>query len=242
MAYWLDDGFDTWPETIRAGTAAAGLYTRCGAWIARNLTDGFVPAELATSYGTREWITKLLDAGLWKAEGDGYRDVYYLVSKDGTKLNPPAEKVSERKAAKAERQRRWLERRSETRETRKSRGTNASKDASRDAPRDMPPALPPSKEGTGVRARGGAAHGTPTPNDKSKSNDASEDASNPHWSTLPAYGTPRDPAVADRATRGAAAARQQLGNRQHLAGLAGGPRCDQHPGQPAATCSICEES
>jgi hypothetical protein len=149
MAYWLDDGFDTWPEVVRVGTAAAGLYVRCGSWIARTLSDGHVPGEVATMYGSAEWIRKLLDVGLWETEENGYRDVRYF-----TMGNPPAEKVRARKVAKAERQRRWLEK------TRERRGSRPPKDASRDLPADLPPALPPSKEGTGhapARARG-AAH------------------------------------------------------------------------------------
>jgi hypothetical protein len=106
MAYWLDDGFDTWPEVVRAGKAAAGLYVCCGAWIARNLTDGHVPAEIATMYGTPEWVAKLVAVGLWSTEGAGYRDVKYF-----TMGNPTADVVRKRRADAAERQRRLRERR-----------------------------------------------------------------------------------------------------------------------------------
>lgn len=102
MAYWLDDGFDTWPETIRAGTSAAGLYVRCGAWISRNTHDGHVPNEVAAMYGTPEWVAKLVAVGLWEVEGAGYRDVKYF-----TMGNPTAEVVAQRKAQAAERQRRF---------------------------------------------------------------------------------------------------------------------------------------
>lgn len=44
-----------------------------------------------------------------------------------------------------------------------------------------------------------------------------------------------DPKQAERARTGAAAARQ------HLAGLASGDRCPDHPGQPAGNCSRCGE-
>lgn len=104
MAYWLDDGFDTWPETVRAGKAAAGLYVCCGAWIARSIGNGsitepVVPAEIATMYGTPEWVAKLLLVGLWTAEGAGYRDVRYHGMG-----NPTAEKVARDKAQAAKRQ------------------------------------------------------------------------------------------------------------------------------------------
>lgn len=104
MAYWLDDGFDTWPETIRAGKAATGLYVCCGAWIARNIsngtiTDPVIPAEIATMYGTPEWVAKLVAVGLWKVEGTGYQDVKYFQMG-----NPTAELVRKRRAAAARRQ------------------------------------------------------------------------------------------------------------------------------------------
>jgi hypothetical protein len=72
MAFLLDDDWDNDPRVVRAGTAAFGLYSRCGMWVARHLTDGFVPVEVATTYGTREWAAKLVDAGLWTTAVDGY--------------------------------------------------------------------------------------------------------------------------------------------------------------------------
>lgn len=137
MAYWLDDGFDSWPEVVRAGTAAVGLYVRCGSWIARNLTDGFIPLEVARMYGTAEWITRLVDAGLWTIEESGYRDMRYFP------MNPPAEKVRKRRADAAERQRKLRERR-HAKQTRESRVTNAGSHGS--------PAPSPKGEGRGAGA------------------------------------------------------------------------------------------
>lgn len=100
MAYWVDDGFDTWSQIVRAGTPAAGLYSRCGAWIARGIANGdiadaVIPAGLARMYGAAEWIQKLVDVGLWAIEGDGYRDTRYF------ELNPTAEKVRANREKKA---------------------------------------------------------------------------------------------------------------------------------------------
>lgn len=140
MAYWLDDGFDTWPETLGAGTAAAGLYTRCGAWVARSIAkgsiaDAVVPGVLARAYGTSEWIQRLVDVGLWAVEGDGYRDTKYF------ELNPTPAQLQERKDAAAERQRRSRSRRSHGDVTRDSRGSHSA------------PSLPssPKGEGRGLR-------------------------------------------------------------------------------------------
>jgi hypothetical protein len=123
MAFLLDDDWDNDPRVVRAGTAAFGLYSRCGMWVARHLTDGFVPAEVATTYGTREWAAKLVDAGLWTTAVDGYQMADYLT------LNPSAKKVRKRREQYADRQRRWREA-----QTRDKRGSNASRNASPSPP------------------------------------------------------------------------------------------------------------
>lgn len=97
MAYWVDDGFDTWAEVAQAGTAAVGLYIRCGAWIARNLVNGrisdaVVPGEIAGMYGTVEWRRRLVDVGLWAIEGSGYRDLRYF------DLNPTLQQIEAKRA------------------------------------------------------------------------------------------------------------------------------------------------
>lgn len=100
MAYWLDEGWHGWPEVVRVGTAAAGLYARCGSYIADHVTDGFIPSGVARMYGTAEWCKRLVEAGLWRTEGDGYRDTRYFP------LNPSGEVIAKRKEDAAERQRR----------------------------------------------------------------------------------------------------------------------------------------
>lgn len=149
MAYQIDDSFDTWPEVIRAGKAAAGLYLCCGSWIARNTQDGLVPAELAALYGTREWAQKLVEVGLWETVDAGYRDVYYHHAKDGAKLNPTRDVHLARKEAARQRTKKWRD----ASPTRHVRHTQRDTDASRDAS----PSLPPSKEGKGHARPPGAA-------------------------------------------------------------------------------------
>lgn len=154
MAYWVDDGIDTWPESIRAGRAAMGLYLLCGAWISRGISNGthleaVVPVEVATMYGTREWIARLVSVGLWEHVADGYADRRYHPMG-----NPTAEKAAEQKAAKKARQERWLE---------KARSRRA-RDASQDGSRDSVPSLPSSKGGRGrAPASRGAARAPATP-------------------------------------------------------------------------------
>lgn len=123
MAYWLDEGWHGWPEIDTAGTAAAGLYARCGAYIAAQKTDGFIPIERARMYGTPEWIGRLVEVGLWAIEERGYRDTRYL------ELNPSKAEVERRKQQAADRQQRYRDAHGSKPTTRKPRDSNASRDA-----------------------------------------------------------------------------------------------------------------
>jgi hypothetical protein len=196
MAYWQDDTFDTWPEVYRVGTAAIGLYSRCGAYCARELTDGHIPAELVTSYGTREWAQKLVEVGLWETTSAGYRDVYFLVGKKGNKLNPTREEALAKLKQAADRTAKWRANSKKKGVTRHVQGSDASRDGIRDASSDASPSLPPSYEGKGSQA-------LPSPV-------VEEGVSNPDWRRGKSFGTEPDPVEADRARRGAEAARAAL--------------------------------
>jgi hypothetical protein len=148
--YQTDDKFDNDLAVTRAGTAAMGLYYRCGVYVAGHLLDGLVPTEIASQYGTPEWVKKLTDAGLWETVPGGYCMPLYF--EHG---NPSREKVLADREAKAQRQQRWLEKHrypsSETRRVSR-RSSSASNGASRDGPEDV--ALPTSLTGSkGARAR-----------------------------------------------------------------------------------------
>lgn len=165
MAYWIDEGFHSWPEIVRAGTAAAGLYTRCGSYIADHLLDGLVPFEVAALYGSQEWAKRLVDVGLWEIEEHGYRDLRYF-GDDAKPLNPTAEKVREKKAANAERQRRWVERQRARRAAKAS--PNGTANALANAPLTITPTLPPSKEGKGDARPRSAMGGADAPQDQTR--------------------------------------------------------------------------
>lgn len=160
--YQVDDALYNCPAVSRAGTAAFGLYSRCGGYVAQQLTDGFVPSEVAAAYGSPEWIGKLLDVGLWESVPGGYYMPRYL----NEDKNPTREKVLADRKAKSERQQRWLEkhRNPSSTQRRVSRHVNsASNGASGDAPEDV--ALPPSltgRKGAHARASRGAS-GAPPP-------------------------------------------------------------------------------
>jgi hypothetical protein len=142
MAYGLDDSWDNCTRVARAGNACFGLYVRCGIWVARNLTDGFVPGEIAAGYGSPEQARKLVDVGLWDAVEGGYQMPDYL------DRNPTAEKVRERQRADAERKAKWRARRGGRRP---SAGSHGGTDG-------RTPDSPAAPKGAGAR---GALHAVP---------------------------------------------------------------------------------
>ncbi|NIL77652.1 hypothetical protein [Rhodococcus sp. B10] len=61
-----DDGLPDHRKVRRAGTAAMGLWVLAGAWSARNLTDGFVPREIAKRWDPRgSYARRLVTSELW---------------------------------------------------------------------------------------------------------------------------------------------------------------------------------
>jgi len=74
----VDDHFDDHPKTQGLSLAAIGLWTLCGSFCSRRLTDGLVSRSKAVQYAkghrTAERLAQeLVDAGLWTVEGDGWR-------------------------------------------------------------------------------------------------------------------------------------------------------------------------
>lgn len=153
MAYFqMDDGFETDKRVLRAGRAAFGLYASCGIWVARTLTDGFVSAEIATLYGTREWIEKLTANGLWTPVEDGFDMPDYLT----THKNPTAEVVRKRRAdAAARKQKQRDGRRPPKASQGESRGTHSGTHGETHASLSAPP--PKGGEEGDAPLRGGGA-------------------------------------------------------------------------------------
>lgn len=125
MAFSIDDAWDNSGPVARAGNTAFGFYCRCGAWAARNSSDGYVPAEIALAYGSPELASKLVAVGLWEAVDGGWSMPDYLLR------NESAAQVAHRRKAEAERKARYRERQKmSTRDkTRTGRGTTAGQDA-----------------------------------------------------------------------------------------------------------------
>lgn len=80
----LDDHFDEHPKIAQVDNDALALWV-CGlAYCNRNLTDGFIPKQVALGQlrfcekSTVEAIKQLVDAGLWAQERGGFRIHDYL--------------------------------------------------------------------------------------------------------------------------------------------------------------------
>lgn len=71
--FQVDDDLSFHAKTIAAGNAAMGLWVRAGSMCARQLTDGFVSAEIATALGSRAEANRLVSARLWEKVPGGYR-------------------------------------------------------------------------------------------------------------------------------------------------------------------------
>lgn len=136
MAYWLDEGWHRWPEIMQVGTAVAGLYSRCGSYIADSQTDGLIPSAVARMYGTPEWIARLVEVGLWQVEEHGFRDTKYFP------LNKTKAEIERLRKDAAARQ---AKRRAVTRESRVTHNERHAK--------VTPPPFPPPSGGKGQGAR-----------------------------------------------------------------------------------------
>jgi hypothetical protein len=156
--FQVDDCFYDDPAVSRAGTAAVGLYFRCGVYVARHLLDGLVPSEVAAQYGTPEWVTRLTAAGLWETVPGGHYMPRYLGD------NPSRERVLAERSLKAERQQRWLEKQHNASPGRRRvsrRSSSPSSGASGDGQKDA--ALPPSLTGRKGGARASPADAAQAP-------------------------------------------------------------------------------
>ena len=109
MPYFgASDGLTFHAKIIKAGNEAVGAWVRAGAWSANpeNLTDGFIPIEVAHLIALPEVWARLLKANLCDlptGEQEGYQLHDYLDH------NPTAVKARARLAAARDRTRRWRE-------------------------------------------------------------------------------------------------------------------------------------
>lgn len=109
----VDDVLPFHERVIRAGNAAMGLWVRAGAWSSGQLTDGFVPADVARTLGSAKEIRQLLSVGLWHEEERGGQAGYlfHAWEEDGTgmKRQPTRAEVEAQRRAERERKAAWRE-------------------------------------------------------------------------------------------------------------------------------------
>jgi hypothetical protein len=113
MTYRLDDGDAFAAAVLAAGNEAFGALVRAGCWCAApsNLTDGFIPAQVARQIAPGRVWTRLRAVGLTEAPSEGWAGEQirgYLTH------NPSAEKVRQERAAWAARQARARDNRRES--------------------------------------------------------------------------------------------------------------------------------
>lgn len=172
----IDDGFHCHPKVLAAGTAAVGLYVRCGSWSAQQMSNGIVPKAIAKMYGTPRMIRALIDVGLWHEKGHGCTfcpqlDANSYAIHEFLAYNLSRSQVLSERANKAERQKRWRDGQKKNQQVsgfqesdaaddvdgRVDASTNGATQPSRDASRDAAPTRPDpttsSKEEVGERRR-----------------------------------------------------------------------------------------
>lgn len=97
----VDDSFYDHPKIFDAPDCAVALWVRAGCWSARNLTDGFVPANMPARLcdDPERAVRELIQRGLWKRVKGGYQ------FHDWSDYQPTRASVEEQRAAARERMR-----------------------------------------------------------------------------------------------------------------------------------------
>jgi len=96
----VDDRLAFHPKVLSAGNEAMGLWVRAGAYCAQMLTNGHVPLSMLAPLGADESVAeRLVAAGLWREEIDGYS------FHDWHDLQPTRESVEADREAARERMR-----------------------------------------------------------------------------------------------------------------------------------------
>ena len=108
MWFKVDDGMAFHQKVLKAGNEAIGAWARAGSWSSApsNLTEGYIPPEVASQIAPPRIWAKLRAAGLTEAPSDGRHGEQIH---DFTVYNPRAEKVRAERDSWADRQRKSRE-------------------------------------------------------------------------------------------------------------------------------------
>lgn len=94
MAWFkVDDQSAFHPKVVRAGNAAFGAWVRLGAYCNAQLTDGFIPEQVALLVASKKEIEAMIDAGMLLTAEGGYQIHDYL------EFQPSKAEVIERRNA-----------------------------------------------------------------------------------------------------------------------------------------------
>lgn len=66
MWFKVDDKLHDHRKSRKAGKAAMGVWVLAGSWSMDNETDGFIPADVLSRWGTPADARRLISSGLWK--------------------------------------------------------------------------------------------------------------------------------------------------------------------------------
>lgn len=101
----VDDQLWGHPKALLAGDRALGLWTRAGSYSMAYLTDGLITRDaLRNLRGSRTDAQRLVDAGLWDPDPEGWR------FHDWLSWQPSRDSIETRRAANATRQARYRQR------------------------------------------------------------------------------------------------------------------------------------
>jgi hypothetical protein len=151
--FLVDDNVTFHKKVMDAGNAAFGAWTRAGAWSAANLTNGYIPCQIACRIATRSQVESLLESGLWSRVTNSVTDGYQF--HDWQQCQPDADLLKQRREQARRRKARQRER--------EANQDDVTQDVTRDRTRDLaraPDQVPPGpgiKSHQVARARDGAA-------------------------------------------------------------------------------------
>lgn len=78
----VDDKLHDHKKARKARKAAMGVWVLAGSWSGGNLTDGFIPDDVATRWGTSHDFAALVSAELWEVASKGSENGWQFVNWD----------------------------------------------------------------------------------------------------------------------------------------------------------------
>lgn len=98
---WVHRRLPDGPQVMRAGMGALGLWTLAASWSLTTDTPGYIPTEIALSFGRQKQINALWDCGLWVVTEHGFvmhrgefvtaNDAHWALGRDDERAEIPPE-------------------------------------------------------------------------------------------------------------------------------------------------------